>query len=858
MSDATVDLRLLGGALLVEGAAEDGGALDGPAAQRYPLALMALVATASDRTLSRSKLAGLFWPEAPESTARSRLNTHVHRIRAELGEVVLVSRGDELWLNPDALGCDVWRFERAVERGDLETAVETYGGPFLDGFHLKHAPEFEKDVERVRARLRASYREALESLAEAAEQRGEPETAARWWRERANGDPYDGRVIRRLMEALASANNRTAALRAAEVHARLVEEELGTAPSAEVRRLEERLREGPSAPEPPDGEVPARPALDPARGATPARAGGDSVRSAEAEREAGGRARPTGVRRWGSVAVAALLAVVVAGAGWYLLAADENAATEARSSSIAVLPFATLGGERPGGLADGLHADLLTRLARVSGLQVVSGTSMQRYRGTEASVAGIAEELGVGWVLEGSVQRSGDQIQVNAQLIDARTDVHAWAQRYRRELTAENVFDIQAELTRQIARALEVTLSASDQRNLERRPTDDLKAYDYFLRARAYQMRPPTGVPDVREANRIALGLLDRAVEQDSGFAEVWARKSQSHLALYQLSVGRAEDELERARAAAERAREVDPDGPWGHLALAELKRRTAGDLVGALEHYRATGLTTSDVLLGMAKVQQERGRLGEAIRLYERAQDLDPLNHEVFFQSWWAYGLLRRYDEAAAVLDRVLELAPDHRAARLYRDRLPLHRDGDAAAVGPAVADELEVRWRLGDHRGALASEPIADVPRLRLEHQVGRGLVLTDMGDPAAARATLDSARAGLEAELLGDTSFHDLGKLGRAYAGLGRREAALEAARRAVEMAEREGGVLLASQKRLNLAVVQALVGEEEAALATLETYLSNPGLCSYRCVASHPILARLADHPGFEVLERRFGS
>lgn len=221
-------LRLLGGAILTDAA----GAAAGIASRRLPLALLA---TAPSRTLSRAKLVALLWPESPERTARNRLSTTVHRVRRALGEGVLVSVGEDLRLDAAAIACDVCAFEEALATGDHRGAVELYGGPFLDGFHLNGSFEFEEWLGRERQRLRHGYEAALEDLAGEAERAGDVGGAVHWWRLRAAEDPYDTRVAHRLVGALAAAGNRAEALRVAESHTGLLEEELGAVPDLDLQ-----------------------------------------------------------------------------------------------------------------------------------------------------------------------------------------------------------------------------------------------------------------------------------------------------------------------------------------------------------------------------------------------------------------------------------------------------------------------------------------------------------------------------------------------------------------------------------------------------------------------------------------------
>ena len=237
-------LRLLGGATLLA----DGEVLGGAAAHRYSLALLALLACTPGHSLSRGKLVGLLWPGVPEKTARNRLNTYVHRLRGELTDETLVSRGSGLWLNPDRMQIDVVQFRRTLADGKSQQAVELYRGPFLDGFWIPDSPEFDQWMDRERDRLARQYREALGTLAEEAWKDGDPESAAGWWREIARHEPYRSDVTLRLMEALEAAGKRGAALRVADEHAQILAEELDAGPSEKVQALARRLRERPSRP----------------------------------------------------------------------------------------------------------------------------------------------------------------------------------------------------------------------------------------------------------------------------------------------------------------------------------------------------------------------------------------------------------------------------------------------------------------------------------------------------------------------------------------------------------------------------------------------------------------------------------
>ena len=410
------ELRLLGGATVTT---EDGEGA-GISSRRHPLALLALLATAPGRTLSRGKLVGLLWPEVPEETARNRLTSCVYDVRSSLGAGTLRTRGEELRYDPAALPADVDRFERAIAAGDHRRAVDLYGGPFLDGFRLGGSADFEQRVDRERDRLRRMYLGALESLAREAAKSGQTGPAVAWWRTRSAEEPHDSRVVGELMRALVAAGNRAEALRVAESHARLLEEEFGTQPGPDLRSLVERLRATPSG-------------SGTAAGGAPVGGAGDSLP----------------VR---SIAVLPFES---------LGPSEEGAA-----------------------FAAGLHEDLLTELSRIAGLTVISRTSVQRYRGTHRPVPEIARELGVGTIVEGAVRSVGDRVRLNVQLIDARTDAHRWVERFDRPLTTANLFDIQAELAVRIAETLRAELTPAERDRVGQAPPHDLEAFRLYAQGR--------------------------------------------------------------------------------------------------------------------------------------------------------------------------------------------------------------------------------------------------------------------------------------------------------------------------------------------------------------------------------------
>ncbi|HXF81513.1 MAG TPA: BTAD domain-containing putative transcriptional regulator, partial [bacterium] len=250
------------------------GLITGPAAQRHRLALLALLATSRQQTLSRDKLLAWLWQARDAEHARGLLNQAVHALRRELGDAALLSVGDDLRLNPEIVQCDVIAFEEALAAGQHARAAGLYAGPFLDGFFLSDAREFEHWVARERGRLAAAYASALEALAQAAEGRKDFRAAAQWWRARAAHDPYSGHAALRLMRALEAAGDRAGALQQARVHAALLREEFDAEPDPEVTAFAERLRVAPSARSAPE-PVAIGTALEPPRQGPPPAGSGE-------------------------------------------------------------------------------------------------------------------------------------------------------------------------------------------------------------------------------------------------------------------------------------------------------------------------------------------------------------------------------------------------------------------------------------------------------------------------------------------------------------------------------------------------------------------------------------------------------
>ncbi|UCC83616.1 MAG: hypothetical protein JSW46_01405, partial [Gemmatimonadota bacterium] len=305
---------------------------------------------------------------------------------------------------------------------------------------------------------------------------------------------------------------------------------------------------------------------------------------------------------------------------------QEIVAAEGVQKSIAVLPFENIGGvEENEAFTDGIHDDILTHLYKIGDLKPIARTSVLRYRSTTMSVREIAEELGVATVLEGGVQRVGDRVRINVQLIDPETEQHLWAETYDSTLTAQNIFWIQTDIARRIAMALRATLSSEEEERIEARPTDNLEAYEYYVRGSDLLRRPAS------EQNlRGAASMFEEAIALDAEFAGAHAALSRTYSSLYWLHFDRRDERLALALDAAHAALEINPELPEAHLALSYYYYYGSRDYERALEAVhvaRGKGLPGSEYYTLVAAIKRRQGDFESALALIRPALEEDPLS---------------------------------------------------------------------------------------------------------------------------------------------------------------------------------------------------------------------------------------
>ncbi|HEX6049596.1 MAG TPA: BTAD domain-containing putative transcriptional regulator, partial [Gemmatimonadaceae bacterium] len=617
-----------------------GGLVTGRGAQGHRLALLAVLALARGRPVTRDKLLALLWPESSPDRARHQLSDGLYIVRSALGPEVIRSAGDDLVLNPDAITSDVGTFEQLLDEGRPEDAVSMVVGPLMDGFHLSDGAEFERWLDEERARLAARYSAALETLAETSEGRGDFVGAASWWRRLAAHDPYGGRVALRLMRALDAAGDRAGALKHARIHATLLREEFDAEPDPDVTAFAERLRVEPptrGTPEPVTPSLPgqlAAPAL-----ATPSPAS-TTVR----------RASPA--RRYALGAAAVLLVVAIA-------AAVDRARTRGTppdtARSLAVLPFVNMSPDSTNDyFSDGLSEEIITALSHVDGLRVAARTSSFALRDGNLDVRVIGDTLDVDAVLEGSVRREGNRLRVIAQLIDAKTGYHIWADDYDREM--KDVIAVQYEIAKAIAEALELRFPGQPGGRSQTAP--NLAAYDLYLRALFFRSRLN------EDALEQATYLLDSAIALQPDFALAYAIKTSVVGPRIFFRYIPRDQGVREMRADAERALELDPELAEAHVARGIVALLYEWDWETAERSLRRAIQLNPNYPHGwyeLGTYLHAVGRFEEAAEAHARAAALDPLDARAPMLLAVDYTVLGRFDDALAQYERMRQLDPSN-----------------------------------------------------------------------------------------------------------------------------------------------------------------------------------------------------
>jgi TolB-like protein/thioredoxin-like negative regulator of GroEL len=504
--------------------------------------------------------------------------------------------------------------------------------------------------------------------------------------------------------------------------------------------------------------------------------------------------------------------------------------------SIAVLPFENLSKDEENAFfAGGMQDEILTNLAKVADLKVISRTSVMKYKsGLERNLREIAKALAVSHVVEGSVQRTGQRVRVSAQLIDARNDTHLWAEHYDRDVA--DVFAVQTEIAQQIADQLKVNLSPAEKAAIAERPTADLMAHAYYIKAKEIDVWSNWEGAEKSMAQKV--GLLEKAIQRDPNFALAYCALAKTHV---YLGDDEADDRkhLELAKNAAETAVQLRPDLAEAHLELARYYWMTA-DYVRAHEELaivRRKLPNSAEALWIEAMIGRHENRWDASLANLQKANALDPRNAELAWDLRRIYFEMRRYSEleqfnaSAGSLEEPwtkmvraeIKLAQgDAVAAQSLLEQVPRDFNPDALIWGVRFAAALYLR------DCDAANRVIATTPAKWKDSGWAEGLVARARGDKEKALAAFAAARKKMEAvwkKKPKDASyFADIAKLD---AGLGRKEEAIREAEHAVELQPIAKDSLNGPAWVANLALVYAWTGERDQAREQLETVATIPG-------------------------------
>jgi TolB-like protein/class 3 adenylate cyclase/Tfp pilus assembly protein PilF len=576
--------------------------------------------------------------------------------------------------------------------------------------------------------------------------------------------------------------------------------------------------------------------------------------------------------RWLSLAVGTLLAVLVV-IGFLVFHYRRPIGLPVPEKSIAVLPFENRSEDKANAyFTDGVQDEILTDLAKIADLKVISRTSVLQYKsGVARNLREIAQQLGVANVVEGSVQRSGNRVRVNAQLVDARNDAHLWAQTYDRDLA--DVFAIQSEIAEQIVSQLKSKMSPREKAAIDVRPTRDLEAFDLYLQAKEL-INTFHDTPDWKETLLKAVRLLDEAISRDGNFALAYCLATRANEALYWFNLDHTPVRLAQAKALAQKTLVLAPDSGEAHLAQAFVYYHGDRDYSRAREELaiaRRALPNNADVYSVTGWIDRRQGRWEAAVKNLEKAAELDPRNSAILNDLAVLYDVLRRYDGEESVFDRAIAANPssatyfqlqraeielqkgDTKAARILLESLPAGYDPNGATTS------TRINLALYERDAAAAAKILA---ASKLEELVGgtgsllprswfEALIARAEGDAQRAHDSFAVARLKIETKLRDDPEDGVLlAMLGLIDAGLSHKKEALAEGRRAVELRPISNDALDGAVVIGNLAMIYAWVGDVDSAIEQLMFLAKKPGGPDYGQLKLDPAWDSLRGDPRFE--------
>jgi TolB-like protein/Tfp pilus assembly protein PilF len=579
-------------------------------------------------------------------------------------------------------------------------------------------------------------------------------------------------------------------------------------------------------------------------------------------------------RRRNVIALLSVGIIVSAAAGFFLL---PRASARKIDKSIAVLPFENFSDDKENAFfADGIQDDILTNLAKIGDLKVISRTSVMPYRGKEKNVREIGKALGVSTILEGSVRKSGNRVRVNVQLINAVNDEHIWAEDYDRDLT--DVFAIQTDLAQKIAHELRAKLSPTEKAQMTRKPTENGEAYLAYVQAHNLHTQ-------MEEFDKLkqAEQLYERALQMDPNFALAAADFSRLESWVYH-TFDPTPARREKARALAERALKLQPDCPECHLALGFAFYYGERDYENALKEFAIAqrGLPNeAEAYLAIGAIQRRQGKWKESNANLEKAASLSPNETWPLQNLALNYQMLRDFDAANKTIDRALKLSPEsfslwsvkaqseiaekgtfeiveRGAKRLQGSSMP---ENEKAHLAGAIVQTrlLQRKWAEALHEAEnVKDEMLANEPEGLCSKYEVIGIARRMLKDEAGAREAFLTSRRYAEKYLSdapNEAKRH--AKYSQILAWLGEKDAAIAEAKRATELLPESVDAFEGPNMTGALAEVYVCVGEHEKAIDLLEGLLSRPGSVTVAILKVVPIWDPLRDNPRFINLLKKYG-
>jgi len=564
--------------------------------------------------------------------------------------------------------------------------------------------------------------------------------------------------------------------------------------------------------------------------------------------------------------------IVSAAAGFFLL---PGASARKIDKSIAVLPFENFSDDKENAyFADGIQDDILTNLARIGELKVISRTSVMPYRGKDKSVREIGKALGVSTILEGSVRKLGNRVRVNVQLINALNDEHIWAQEYDRDLT--DVFAIQTDLAQKIAHELRAQLSPTEKLSMTLKPTENGEAYLAFVQAHDLQTHVDD-LPKLRQAEQ----LYDRAIQLDQRFSLALAGASRLHSWMYH-TYEPSELHKNKARVLAIRALTYQPTLPEGHLALGFTYYYGNRDYERALKEFAIAERSLpneAEVYLAIGAIRRRQGQWNESNVNLEKAVSLSPNDTWPLQNLTLNYAMLRKFDAAHKTLDRALKLSPDSLGLRGIKARLAISEKGSFEVVESAINAYLSRNEKYDAHFAgeviqamlllrrfpealreaeSLKDEALANDPEVLCTKYVVIGIAKKKLNDEAGSREALLRAKELAQKYLdqaPGEAARHS--KFASILALLGEKEAAIAEAKKGMELLPEIMDAFDGPTITESLAEVYATVGESDQAIDLLDGLLSRPSSVTVPMLKVIPIWDPLRNNPRFTAMLKKHG-